>query len=249
MVVVNQKRRRTKRNRRIGNLLNKTFLCIILVVLGLGIYKSYDIVVAKEVPLLQIQENNQSLLSNEDTVAWNLILVNRDNYLPADYQVELTKLSNGKSVDARIYPDLQRMFDDARKENVFPVVRDGYRTQKEQEQLMKDKIKAFELDGYSESEAKELAREWVAVPGTSEHQMGIAIDINADNARSTNESVYEWLAKNSYKYGFILRYPADKVEITGIQFEPWHYRYVGEEAAEEIYLQGVCLEEYLENAK
>jgi len=85
----------------------------------------------------------------------------------------------------------------------------------------------------------------VAVPGTSEHQLGIAIDINGDGSNSSSEVVYDWLANNAYKYGFILRYPSDKVEITKTQFEPWHYRYVGEKAAGEIYSQGICLEEYL----
>ncbi|PKK96998.1 MAG: D-Ala-D-Ala carboxypeptidase VanY, partial [Tenericutes bacterium HGW-Tenericutes-3] len=85
-----------------------------------------------------------------------------------------------------------------------------------------------------------------AIPGTSEHQLGIAVDINADTNKSTNDQVFQWLNKNSYKYGFILRYPSDKTRITRTIYEPWHYRYVGKEAAEEIYAQGLCLEEYLE---
>lgn len=97
--------------------------------------------------------------------------------------------------------------------------------------------------------AQELAEESVAVPGTSEHQLGIAVDINADPDKSTGDEVYEWLHKNSYKYGFIIRYPSDKTDITGTIYEPWHYRYVGVEAATEIYTQSICLEEYLENIK
>ena len=77
--------------------------------------------------------------------------------------------------------------------------------------------------------------------------MGIAVDINADKTRSTNEEVYQWLAENAYKYGFILRYPQGKEDITGGAYEPWHYRYVGKDAAEEIYNDQVCLEEYMEN--
>ena len=84
----------------------------------------------------------------------------------------------------------------------------------------------------------------MAVPGTSEHQIGMAVDINPDYDKSGRE-VYEWLANNAHEYGFIRRYPEDKVKITGIMNEPWHYRYVGETAAKEIYEQGICLEEYL----
>ena len=93
---------------------------------------------------------------------------------------------------------------------------------------------------------EDLAGKNVAVPGTSEHQLGIAVDINADEEKSKPDEVYNWLAENAHKYGFINRYPSDKTEITGIIYEPWHYRYVGRDAAEEIYKSGLCLEEYIE---
>ena len=187
--------------------------------------------------------DEQPEASNESD--WDLILINGDNLVPSDYQVELTQLSNGKSVATRIYPNLQKMFDDARSAGIYPIVREGYRTSAEQEALMIEKVAAFEAEGNSKEQAQELAKGWVAVPGTSEHQLGIAIDINGDGANSASEVVYDWLANNAHKYGFILRYPSDKVEITKTQFEPWHYRYVGEKAAGEIYSQGICLEEYL----
>lgn len=184
--------------------------------------------------------------ANEDH-GWNLILVNRDHYIPEDYTVELTELSNGQKVDSRIYPDLQDMFDAARAEGVQLFVADGYRTQETQQRILDEKIEAYKYEGYSDSEAEKKAKEWVAVPGTSEHQLGLAVDINADTSQSTSDEVYTWLADNAYKYGFINRYPADKTEITGTIYEPWHYRYVGKEAAQEIYSQGLCLEEYIES--
>ena len=177
---------------------------------------------------------------------WNLIIVNRWNELPEDYSVELTELSNGQKVDSRIYPYLQEMFDAARAEGVYPVVREGYRTEEEQQEILDNKIQTYINQGYSQSRAERTAKEWVALPGTSEHQLGIAVDINADKSKCSNEEVYAWLAENAYKYGFILRYPMGKQEITGTSYEPWHYRYVGEEAALEIYEQGKCLEEYFE---
>ena len=177
---------------------------------------------------------------------WNLIVVNRWNELPEDYSVELTELSNGQKVDSRIYPYLQEMFDAARAEGIYPIVREGYRTAEEQQEILDDKIQTYINQGYSQSRAEKTAKEWVALPGTSEHQLGIAVDINADKSKCSNEDVYTWLAENAYKYGFILRYPPGKQEITGTSYEPWHYRYVGVDAAQEIYEQGICLEEYFE---
>ena len=184
-------------------------------------------------------------IASEDN-GWNLILVNRDNYIPADYKVQLTELSNGKKVDSRIYPELQEMFDDARAQGYSLFVREGYRTQEEQQQLMDEKIEAYENEGKSKSEAKKLAEQWVAIPGTSEHQLGIAVDINADTTKSSSDDVYKWLEENAHTYGFIKRYPSNKTDITGIINEPWHYRYVGKEVASEIYSQGICLEEYID---
>ena len=177
---------------------------------------------------------------------WNLILVNKKHKIPYNYSVDLIELSNGKKVDARIYPDLQAMFDDARAAGLQLFVRDGYRTRKEQQAIMDDKIAAYVNEGYSKKEAKRLAKTYVAEPGTSEHELGLSVDINAESSGVSQDAVYEWLDENAYKYGFIKRYPADKTDITGIDNEPWHYRYVGYEAAKEMKEQNLCLEEYLQ---
>ena len=147
--------------------------------------------------------------------------------------------------DSRIYPDLQLMFDDARNEGIYPYVREGYRTHEEQMAIFDDKMAAFMREGYRKRKAKEMAGQWVAIPGTSEHELGLAVDINADKERSSNEEVYDWLAENAWRYGFILRYPQGKEDITGIDYEPWHYRYVGKEVAKQIYEEGITLEEYV----
>ena len=174
--------------------------------------------------------------------------MNRWNPIPEGYAPELTELWNGESVDSRIYSDLQEMFDDARAEGLEPYVNAGYRTNEVQQSLMDQEVENYIFQGYSEAEARKMAEQWVAVPGTSEHQMGLAVDISMnDNGSQGAADVWQWLMENSYKYGFILRYPEDKAEITGIAYEPWHYRYVGKETAEEIYRRGVCLEEYLGN--
>lgn len=177
---------------------------------------------------------------------WNLILVNQDYYIPEDYKVELESFDNGEAVDYRIYEALQEMFNDAKDDDVYMFVAEGYRTQKEQQELMDEKVEEYQEKFLVEFLAKWQAKRWVAIPGTSEHQLGLAVDINADISKSSSQEVYSWLAENAHEYGFIQRYPADKTEITGISYEPWHYRYVGEDVANEIYEEGICLEEYIQ---
>lgn len=189
--------------------------------------------------------NSTNVATTEN--GWNLILINKDNRIPDSYDVKLLKLSNGQKVDERIYPDLQRMFDDARADGIELFVAQGYRTENEQQQMLDNKIKEYKNLGKSPEEAKELAEQWVAVPGTSEHQIGIAVDINADTDKCSPDELYSWLSQNAHKYGFINRYPEDKTDITGIIYEPWHYRYVGTDAAKEIYEKGICLEEYIDS--
>lgn len=174
-----------------------------------------------------------------------LILVNSNHAVPKDYNPELIQLSNGIYINSVIYPDLQRMFDDARSDGIYPIVSEGYRTRKQQKQMMTDKTESFMNEGYSEKEAEKLAEKWVAEVGKSEHETGLAVDINADPSLSSDEEVYKWLSENACKYGFILRYPPDCEDITGIDYEPWHYRYVGTDTALEIYRRQITLEEYL----
>lgn len=185
----------------------------------------------------------------ETSLGWNLILVNGEHYIPRDYQVNLTELANGQKVDSRIYPELQAMFDEARRQGLGLYVASGYRTTEKQRELLEEKIAEYQAQGNTFKEAQALAERWVAVPGTSEHELGISVDINADTDVCTREALYSWLGENAHHYGFIHRYPADKTEITGVINEPWHYRYVGKEAAQEMYDLGVCLEEYIESLK
>lgn len=182
---------------------------------------------------------------------WNLLLVNPWNPLPEDFSVELAELKNGRCVDERIYQDLQDLLADARAEGLSPVICSAYRTNAQQQMLYGNKIKRLELEGYSQEEAQQKAGTVVAVPGTSEHETGLALDIVAESYQvltedQENTAEQQWLMKNAHRYGFILRYPKGKSEITGICYEPWHYRYVGQEAAKVIYEEGLCLEEYLE---
>ncbi len=178
---------------------------------------------------------------------WMLILVNKEHPIPKGYEVPaFTELRNSNRVDSRIYPALQRMFDDARADGALPYITSSYRSMDKQQQLMDEKIIDYQSEGHSRAEAVELAEAWVAIPGTSEHQLGLSVDISTeDHSVQEPEVVWNWLNKNAWKYGFIQRYPEDKTEITGIINEPWHYRYVGEAAAKEMTEKGLVLEEYL----
>ena len=142
------------------------------------------------------------------------------------------------------------MLDACKAEGLSPLVCSSYRSQSKQEALYENKVERLVSQGWSREDAKVEAAKVVALPGTSEHQLGLAVDIVDLNHQLLDESqestdVQQWLIAHSWEYGFILRYPNDKSEITGIIYEPGHYRYVGKDAAKEIHDAGVCLEEYL----
>ena len=189
-------------------------------------------------------EDAGSDLFDENEEDWCLILVNRDHPIPDDYEIpELTTLSGGHRVDSRIYPALQKMFDDARSQGIYPGITSSYRTFEDQQEQMDIKASEYTAAGYSKEDAYAMAEEWVAIPGTSEHQLGLCLDISS--YEQDPGTVWYWLKMNAYRYGFIQRYPEEKSDITGINNEPWHYRYVGRRAALEMNESGMCLEEYL----
>ncbi|MGL5973144.1 MAG: M15 family metallopeptidase, partial [Oscillospiraceae bacterium] len=138
-----------------------------------------------------------------------------------------------------------------KKDGVSLQIISGYRTKERSETLFKNKVNSYLKDGYIEAAAQVEASKWVAPPGSSEHHTGLALDIVTPkyttlNAGFANTDAAQWLYDNSYKYGFILRYPKGKEEITEINFEPWHYRYVGKGHAYEIKVNKLTLEEYLD---
>lgn len=191
--------------------------------------------------------------SSASPEGWNLILVNREHPLPEDFTVpELTRLVNGHAIDSRAYPALQSMMDDARAAGLQPTICSSYRTREKQEELFQNKVQGLLAEGYDREEAEAQAAMWVARPGTSEHQAGLAVDIVDKSYQlldegQENTAVQKWLMAHCAEYGFILRYPTDKSALTGVNYEPWHYRYVGRDAAKEMAEQGLCLEEYLQS--
>lgn len=185
-------------------------------------------------------------------IDFTTLLVNKSSYLPTDYSVALTTLKNGQQVASVMYEDLRNMLFDGEEEEqgLSFLVASGYRSSEKQQQLLEEEIVKNEGAGMNEEEAREDALLTVAPAHYSEHETGLAVDIVAvTNQRldETQESTPEniWLQENCYKYGFILRYPKGKEEVTGFSYESWHFRYVGKDVAKEIYDRGITLEEYL----
>lgn len=181
-----------------------------------------------------------------------LRLVSENNPLPEDMKFNIKALqAPGQSMDIRAADHLERMLADGESQGLSFVVCSSFRSREKQETLFQQQIREQAAGGLSQREAYEAAKTQVALPGTSEHELGLAADIVAKGYQLLDEKQAvtkeaKWLRENCANYGFILRYPENKQHITGIIFEPWHFRYVGVEAAKEIMSSGLCLEEYLD---
>lgn len=183
---------------------------------------------------------------------WRLVLINKQHPIPENYTFTLGSIKGSMKCDERIIDDLLAMLQGAKNDGVNLVICSPYRDMNRQEVLFNRKIKAYMTKGMSYMEAYKVSSQAVTVPGASEHQIGLALDIVCDTYASLNEGFGDteagkWLAAHSHEYGFILRYPKGKEYITSIEYEPWHFRYVGKEAATVITEQGMCLEEFIEN--
>ena len=181
---------------------------------------------------------------------WRLILVNPTNYIPDDFTVNLKQI-HGYMVDERIAEPYQNMYDAALKDGVNLLLCYGYRTKEQSQQLLDKQINKQMANGLSREQAEIEAIKWVAPPGTSEHHTGLAVDVVTPlhqvlNHEFENTDAARWMKENSYKFGFIIRFPKGKEDITKITYEPWHLRYVGEEHAKNMFQNDLCLEEYLE---
>lgn len=186
-----------------------------------------------------------------DSEKWNLLLVNQSYILPEDYSVKTSAVTGGsQSLDYRVAPYYDEMVAAAEADGISLIPVSGYRTVNRQRNNFERKINYYSGLGYSKAEATRLASQIVLMPGTSEHNAGLAMDFGTNGNYTLDENfaktdAYKWLSENAADYGFIMRYPEDKQHITKVTYEPWHWRYVGEKAAKEIKASGVTLEEYL----
>ena len=194
---------------------------------------------------------------------WNLLLVSPTHPLEVDFSEEnFATLANGMQVDKRIVSSLEQLQTAAADAGYPLVIVSAYRSISYQEQIFQDYLNNWAAQGYTDEEALEKVKETSTEPGFSEHHTGLAVDL-VDEVWSNNypQEILEagfaetaggkWLAEHACQYGFILRYPIGKEAITSINFEPWHFRYVGVEHAKYIEAHGLTLEEYLDilNAK
>lgn len=191
---------------------------------------------------------------NEDKVQlpWNMVLVNGEHPMEEGYVPELMELEEGLSLDARIIDAAREMLSDAKEEGLHIEICSAYRSVERQEQVFGDSMKERVKEGMSYWDAFSETSLNVAIPGTSEHALGLALDLISNqytelDERQETTAEAKWLKENCHKYGFILRYPPEKTNITGIIYEPWHYRYVGIEDATKIMKLGITLEEYLQD--
>ncbi len=231
-----QRRKRQRRRRMIFRLILVVIFLLILTLIYFKFIKSDD--------------NNKVSKPVKNEVTWNTMLINKENTVPDSYKSVLVDVDfedkkddeSYKKVDFRIYSSLKEMFEAAKEDGVNLRISSAYRSRFEQNKILAKKISAYEHDGFSHKKAEKEALKWVAKPGYSEHETGLAVDINR-KGRTSSKVAYKWLSDNGYKYGFIKRYPNNKKDITGISNEPWHYRYVGSLISRICKQNDICLEE------
>lgn len=203
------------------------------------------------------QEQAAQELYRKRAKRWQLRLVNADNLLSDKFQPPLTDIGGGKQFDKRAAKALLRMVHDGQKAGHNLYICSAYRDDQYQTGLYERQVAKQRAAGKSRKQARRAAARIVAAPGTSEHATGLAADIVNEEYFEKYSSLtrgfehtkaFAWLSKHCADYGFVLRYPEDKTEITGVIYEPWHFRYVGTTAAHRMQEEGLCLEEYLGKA-
>ncbi len=201
---------------------------------------------APPVSLPQSADGNPVTVS-PDGDNWELTLINLQYRLPEDYKPTLQAAVEGSSVqlDARVAPFYAEMYAAAKTDGCTLTPYSGYRTFARQQENFDRKVAYYVSQGLSEAEATAQTQTRILPAGASEHNMGFAMDIVSASADFISTKEFSWLSAHAHEYGFILRYPENKTEITGVMYEPWHWRFVGKEAAAEMQKSGQCLEEYL----
>lgn len=184
-----------------------------------------------------------------DSSDWRLILINKQHPIPEDYSFNLGTIKGNMRCDERIISDVLSMLQAAKADGINLKISSPYRTDDRQETNFNNRITLYMKQGYSYMEAYKVASRTITIPGASEHQVGLALDITSDTYSKLEKEFADteagkWLAEHSCEYGFILRYPDGKEYITSIEYEPWHFRYVGKDAATVMTEEEICLEEF-----
>lgn len=164
--------------------------------------------------------------------------------------MELADIDKYRKFDIRAIDYLKNMLKAMKSDGIKSVwIQSSYRSIEHQAELYENKTKQYMEMGYSREEAQALTEKTINKPGYSEHNLGLAVDFNYVNNDFENTEAYMWLKENAKNYGFVLRYPKDKEEITKVKYEPWHWRYVGIEHAKKMDELNMCLEEYVKYIK
>lgn len=201
----------------------------------------------KTIMSIQKEENKKTITMEEiQTLGWELQLVNYQYTRNSDIEATLAEIDEYRKVDERILNNVNQMLNDMRLDGIENLwIQSAYRSYTTQKQVYERSIQQYKEEGKTKQEAETLTKSKINVPGTSEHELGLAIDFNHADESFADMKGYRWLQIHAEKYGFILRYPKDKESITKIQFEPWHWRYVGAQNALEMNDKHMCLEEYI----
>lgn len=191
--------------------------------------------------------NNYDPMSELAGENWAVTLISKAYPLDRKYSPLLSPVIEGSSVtaDSRVSEAYQLMYTDALTAGYVLTPYSAYCSYQGQQTLYSNKIQSFIFQGMTEEEAKSNAEKRIEPAGCSENGAGLAVDIISASAGFASTNEYKWLIQNAYKYGFVLRYPNDKTEVTGMIYQPWHWRYVGVDAATEMKNSNQCLEEYL----
>ena len=183
---------------------------------------------------------------------WRLKLANRlnviNNYSPSTKYIGSQYCQNNDNyqIDERVYDDLITMIEAAKEDGIKLISVSAYRSYEKQQSLYKNKVNYYLKQGYSQKGAENKASTIVAIPGTSDHNLGLAVDFNYLEQRHESKPELVWLKEHAEEYGFVMRYAKDKENYTGVIYEPWHYRYVGKDHAKKMNQLNMCLEEYVE---
>ncbi len=202
------------------------------------------------------EASSRSVLTPEQASAMladpRMVLVNQKNKLPDDYTVETKKCGSATSINSTLQTEAAEAFlkmqKAAAKDGVTIWMQSGYRSVSYQEALYNNKVQYYINKGYSKAAASKKAATIVNPPGYSEHNSGLAADLNCPQHTDLTEgfadtNAFSWLCAHADDYGFILRYSKDAESVTGITYEPWHWRYVGVKNAQLIKASGLCLED------
>ncbi len=259
----NRRYQKRKTKRRKLNKKRVAFALAILVLLIILIVKAFS---RKEAVQTSSENDNQQTSASTNTpenndnqpeeplvkpkkeiTDWRLTLANSENILPEDFEVGLADIDSTRQFDARAIKYLNQMMNDMRKAGISNVwVQSAYRSIERQKELYDNSVQKYLKQGKTQKEAEKLTDEYINKPGSSDHNLGLAVDFNNVDNNFEDLKAFKWLKENAENYGFVLRYPKDKEDITKIEYESWHWRYVGEEHAKKMNELHMCLEEYIE---